>query len=117
MNKCDVSIDDVRKIARPLPRSYEVLVRDRVKFRIGQIVWLAFTRDETQMGFAFPKDERDALIAAEPKKFFLPQPSELRFNWIEANLDQLELNEVQELVLDAWRMVVPKRVAKEYLKS
>jgi hypothetical protein len=112
-----VNIDDVRNIARPLPRSYEVLVHDRVKFRVGQIVWLAFTRDETQMGFAFPKEERDALIAAEPAKFFLPRPSELRFNWVEANLDQLELEELPEIVHEAWRMVVPKRVAKEYFES
>ena len=49
-----MTIDDVRRVAEQLPRSYEVLVRDRVKFRVGRIVWLAFSSDETQMGFAFP---------------------------------------------------------------
>ena len=35
-----VTIEDVRALASQLPRSYEVLVRDRVKFRVGRIVYL-----------------------------------------------------------------------------
>jgi hypothetical protein len=67
-----------------LPRSSEVLVRDRVKFRVGQIVYVAFSQDETEIGFAFPKEERAALVADRPDVFFLPRESELRFHWIEA---------------------------------
>jgi hypothetical protein len=110
-----VTIDDVRELARDLPRSYEVVVRDRVKFRVGQIVWLAFSEDELQMGFAFPKEERDALIAAEPDKFLQPKQTDLRFNWLEVRLAALDLEELREIVLEAWRMVVPKKVAKDYL--
>ena len=106
-----VTIDDVRALASQLPRSYEALVRDRVKFRVGQIVYLAFSRDETVMGFAFPKEERDALVASEPHKFQLPPASDLRYHWVEVRLDAIDRAEMRELVLDAWRMVVPKRVA------
>jgi hypothetical protein len=106
-----VTIDDVREVAGPLPRSYEVIVRDRVKFRVGRIVYLAFSRDETQMGFGFPKEEREALVASDPEKFLMPRPSDLRYNWVEARLSALDRDEMRELVLDAWRMVVPKRVA------
>jgi hypothetical protein len=109
-----VSIDDVRAIAEPLPRSYEVLVRDQVKFRVGQIVYLAFSRDETIMGFAFPKEERDALVEAEPEKFLLPRTSDLRYRWVEVRLAAIDLDELRELVMDAWRMVVPKSVAAAY---
>jgi hypothetical protein len=110
-----VTIEDVRDIAGELPRSYEVLVRGRVKFRVGQIVWLAFSADEEQLGFAFPKEEREAMIAAEPTKFIRPTESDLRFNWLEVRLAALDREELRELVLDAWRMVVPKRVAREHL--
>jgi hypothetical protein len=109
-----VTIDDVRRVAGGLPRSYEVLVRDRVKFRVGRIVFLAFSRDETLMGFGFPKEERDALIASEPEKFMLPKPSDLRYNWVVVRLAQLEQAEMHELVLDAWRMVVPKGIAAAF---
>ena len=77
-----VTADDVRKIALTLPRAYEALVRDRVKFRVGQIVFVSLSPDETVMGFGYPKEEREALIAAEPEKFHLPMPSDMRFNWM-----------------------------------
>lgn len=110
-----VTVDDVRAVLAGLPRSYEVVVRDRVKFRVGQIVYVAFSQDETEIGFAFPKDERAALVAARPDVFMLPRESDLRFHWVEARLDGLDPEEMRELVLDAWRMVVPQRVARETL--
>jgi hypothetical protein len=104
-------VDDVRQIVAGLPRSYEVLVRDRIKFRVGRIVYLAFSADETELGFAFPKEEREALVASAPDRFLMPRPSEMRWNWVVVRLDAIELDELRELVLDAWRMVVPKRLA------
>jgi hypothetical protein len=106
-----VTVEQVREVATGLPRSYEVLVRDRVKFRVGKIVWLAFSSDETQMGFAFPKEERDVLVASEPDVFLMPRASDLRFNWFEVRLDALDPVRMREIVLDAWRMVVPKAVS------
>jgi hypothetical protein len=110
-----VTIDDVRELALGLPRSYEALVRDRVKFRVGRIVYLAFSRDETIMGFAFPKEEREGLVASEPGKFLMPPTSDLRYNWVEVRLAAIDQREMRELVLDAWRMVVPKSVARAHL--
>ena len=111
------TIEDVRALASRLPRSYEALVRDRVRFRVGRLVYLAFSRDETVMGFAFPKEERDALVASEPDKFLMPRPTELRYNWVQVRLDALGQAEMRELVTDAWQMVVPKGVAESYLDS
>jgi hypothetical protein len=110
-----VTVDDVRALAETLPRSYEVLVRDRVKFRVGQMVYVAFSRDEQTMGFGFPKEERAALVASEPGKFLLPPESDLRFNWVVVRLAAIDEEEMQELVLGAWRMVVPKKVARARL--
>ena len=107
-------IDDVRPLGTELERSYEVYVRDRLKFRVKQIVYVAFSVDESVMGFAFPKEERAALVAGEPQKFRLPAPSELRFNWVDADLTALEPTEARELVVDAWRMVVPAKLARAY---
>jgi hypothetical protein len=106
-----VTIDDVRSLASRLPRSYEAFVRGRVKFRVGRIVYLAFSRDETLMGFAFPKDEREAALDAFPDKFLRPKPADLRYQWLVVRLDAIDVEEMQELVLDAWRMVGPKKLA------
>ena len=109
------TIEGVRELALSLPRSYEALVRDRVKFRVGRIVYLAFSRDEQHMGFAFPKEEREALVAAEPDKFSLPGRADMRYNWVVVRMDAIDDAEMREIVLDAWRMVVPRRVAAEHL--
>ena len=106
-----VSIDDARAIASTLPRSYEVVVRDRVKFRVGRLVYVAFSRDEAIMGFAFPKEWRHALVESEPDKFLLPPESDLRYNWVCVRLDSIDHDELRVLVVSAWRMCVPKKVA------
>ena len=107
-------MDEVRALASTLPRAYEVVVRGRIKFRVGQIVFLAFSRDGTLMGFGFPKEWREALVASEPEKFMLPRESDLRFNWAVVRLDAIDEPEMRDLVLDAWAMVVPKKVSAAY---
>ena len=108
------TVEDVRWLGSSLERSYEVYVRGRLKFRVKQIVYVAFSLDETEMGFAFPKEERAELVAAQPHRFHLPRPSDLRFNWVEADLAALDPAEAREFVVDAWRMVVPKKLSRAY---
>jgi hypothetical protein len=103
------TIEDVRRIALDLPRAYEVLVGDRVKFRVGRLVFASVSRDETQLGFGFP------LVASDPDKFMMPLPSDMRYQWVRLRLAAVDEDELTELVVDAWRMCVPKKVAKAYL--
>jgi hypothetical protein len=109
-----VTADDVCAFARALPRTNEGFVRGQVKFRIGRIVYLALSQDGSTMGFAFPKELRDALIESEPEKFEVPRPSDLRYHWVHVRLAAIDADEMRELVEDAWAFVVPKRVAEEY---
>jgi hypothetical protein len=112
-----ITVDDVRAFALTLPRAYEVFVRGRVKFRVGQIVFVAFSRDETTMGFGFPKEWRRALVETEPEKFFLPGESDLRFHWVCARMEAIDVEEMRELVLDAWAMCVPKYVSAPFART
>lgn len=105
------TVDDVRPLALGLERSYEAFVRGRRKFRVGRIVYVAFSRDESVMGFAFPKVEREALVASDPGKFAMPDASDLRYHWVHARLAALDPAEARELVVDAWRMCVPKKLS------
>ena len=112
-----VTVHDVRAWALALPRTEEHLIRDYVKFRIGRIVYASVSPDEAIMGFAFPREERAALIAAEPRRFLLERLSDGRYNWIDARMATLDPAEAREFITDAWRMVVPKRLAAEHLGS
>jgi len=107
-------VDDVRALGTQLERSYPVYVRGRLKFRVGQLVYVAFSLDERVMGFAFPKEERAALVGGDPRRFQLPAESDLRFNWVHADLAALDPTEARELVVDAWRMVVPQKLSRAY---
>jgi hypothetical protein len=111
------SVDEVRRLCLSLPRTTEHLVRDRVKFRVKQLVYVSLSRDETLMGFGYPKEERAALVESEPGKFQMPVTSDLRYNWVVARLAALDLDELTELVTDAWTMCVPKYVAREYFEG
>jgi hypothetical protein len=109
-----VTLEDVRAVALELPRAYEALVRDYVKFRVRSIVFCSVSPDETLMGFGFPKEEREALVAARPDTFLMPVTSDLRYHWVRASTAALDVAEMRELVVDAWRMCVPKFVAAGY---
>ena len=112
-----VSVDDVLAYARDFERSYVAVVHGRIKLRVKQIVYVAFSGDETTMGFGFPKHERPALVASDPERFFMPRQSDMRFHWVETRLDRLDIDEMQEFVLDAWGMVVPKFLFRERLQK
>jgi hypothetical protein len=109
-----VTPDDVRALALTLPRTTEAFVRGRVKFRVGQIVYLSFSKDETLMGFAFPREQREWLVGTEPDKFRMPRESDLRYNWAVVSLAAIDDEEMRGLVIDAWAMVVPKSVSAPY---
>jgi hypothetical protein len=110
-----VTLAEVRAFASGLPRTTEVVVRGRVKFRVGRLVYVAFSPDETVMGFGFPKMWRDGLVESEPDKFMLPERSDLRYNWVLVRLAAIDAAEMRGLVLDAWAMCVPKRVADAHV--
>jgi hypothetical protein len=79
-------LEDVRHIALGLPRTSEHLIRDRVKFRVGRIVYAAVSPDEEQL-------------------------------WVRARLGVLDVDELRELLTDAWCMCVPKKVRAAYFES
>ena len=106
---------DVRRIALDLPRAYEAIVRDYVKFRVGRLVFASVSPDESLLGFGFPKEAREALVASDPETFLMPVTSDLRYNWVRLRLARVDAPELTDLLVDAWRMCVPKSVAASYL--
>jgi hypothetical protein len=109
-----VTAEQVRDLARGLPRSTEAVVRGRVKFRIGSIVYVALARDGSTMGFGFPKEWRQAQVEAEPDKFSLPGETDMRYHWLHVRLAAIDEQEMRDLVEGAWAMCVPKFLVEEY---
>jgi hypothetical protein len=44
----------------------------------------------------------------------MPSAGDLRYQWVVARMAALDVDEMTELVTDAWTMVVPKYVARDY---
>lgn len=107
-------LNDVRRIALGLPRAYEAMVRDHVKFRVGQLVFASVSPDESLLGFGFPKEQRESLVAADPATFCMPAKSDLRYNWVQLRLAVIGLDELEELLVDGWAMCVPKGIARDW---
>jgi hypothetical protein len=112
-----VTAEDVRAVALSLPRAYEAWVRDYRKFRVGRIVFASISPDETLLGFGFPREEREALVASEPEKFLMPRPSDMRYQWVVARMEALDVGELRELITDAWAMCVPKSVREAHFEG
>jgi hypothetical protein len=112
-----VTVAEVQELARTLPRSSEAWVRGRLKFRVGRIVFLAFSKDGSTMGFGFPRDWRAALVEAEPDKFSLPSESDMRFHWVHVRLEAIDADEMRDLVENAWAMCAPKFLVEEYKET
>jgi hypothetical protein len=91
------TVEDVRRIAMSLPRTSEHLIREHTKFRVGRLVYASVSPDEERLGFGFPKEER--------------------YHWVRARLPLLAVDELSELLIDAWRMVMPKTIAARHLES
>jgi hypothetical protein len=47
----------------------------------------------------------------------MPRESDLRYNWVVVRLAAIDLDEMRELVIEAWRMCVPKFVAAEHERT
>jgi hypothetical protein len=109
-----VTVSEVQEVARTLPRASEAYVRGRLKFRVGRIVFLSFSKDGSTMGFGFPKDWRAALVEDQPEKFSLPSESDMRYHWVHVRLDAIDAEEMRDLVENAWAMCAPKFLVEEY---
>jgi hypothetical protein len=102
-----ITVEDVRAYAMTLPRTTEALVHDRVKFH--RLHRLLAQRDGDGLRLPEGGARGDGSLGAPQ----VPHARHVRSPLPVARVrtDAIDEAEMRELVLDAWRMVVPKRVA------
>lgn len=120
-------LDDVRRIAGSLP---EVTLTDPdsdEQFGVGVrgkgFAWTWMQRPERQ-GPRIPRPDvlavrtrgvvgKDELIAADPDIYFT-EPHYNGFPAVLVRLEAVDVDELRELLTDAWLVQAPKRLAKEH---
>ncbi|HEV2472407.1 MAG TPA: hypothetical protein VGS41_07075 [Chthonomonadales bacterium] len=61
-------------------------------------------------------DDKEALIAAEPEKFFT-EPHYNGYPAVLVRLAKIDLDELEELLIDGWRSQAPRELVQEFDNS
>ena len=107
--------DDVRRIALSLPETTEKPWFNTPGFRVNNKGFLRI-RTEAEGGlvvFVADLGEKDALLAADPAKFFTT-PHYDGYPAVLVDLAAVDVDELRELITDSWRLKAPKRVLKAF---
>ena len=125
------SWDDVRELALALPETSEVLSRELRQWRVKDklFVWERPLRksDLAALGDAAPDGPilgarvehlvaKEALLADDPDLFFTT-PHFDGYPAILVRLDRIGLEELREVVVEAWLVRAPKRLVATYLDT
>ncbi len=123
--------DDVRRIALALPESSEQFSRGLASWRVrGKgFVWERPLRaaDVRALSDAVPTGPilgarvehlgaKEALLADDPNVFFTT-PHFDGYPAVLVRLGRIALDELNELIVEAWLCRAPKRLAKQYLET
>ena len=109
------TFDDVRKIALSLPETDEhASYGGRSAFRVHKKGFVHLRDDETSLSvYVSDLGEKEALLVSDPRKFF----TEDHYNGYAAvllRLDEVDVDELRELLVEAWRVQAPKRLRKAF---
>ena len=125
------SWDDVRRIALELPETSEVTSRDLCRWRVKDklFVWERPLRraDLEALGDDAPDGPilgarvehlvaKEALLADDPSVFFTT-PHFDGYPAVLVRLERITPAELEELLVEAWLVRAPKRLAKEYVET
>jgi predicted DNA-binding protein (MmcQ/YjbR family) len=105
------TFDDVRRIALSLPEAEEILTWETdVTFRIRKKIFAIGGEEATRISIkASPQAQAD-LIDRDPETFAVAAYVG-RFGWVTADLGRIGEAQLRDLLLDAWRLTAPKRLA------
>ncbi|MET7697345.1 MULTISPECIES: MmcQ/YjbR family DNA-binding protein [unclassified Streptomyces] len=106
--------EDVRRIALSLPDTLEKVAWNMPTFRVAGKMFATLPEDETSIAVRCPKEERDELAVAEPRKFWIAD-HEAGFAWVRVRLAALEdEGELHDILADSWRQAASPRLLESY---
>ncbi|RJL22492.1 MmcQ/YjbR family DNA-binding protein [Bailinhaonella thermotolerans] len=109
-----VPIQTVREMAMSLPEVTERPAWGMPCFRVREKIFVSVADDEETIGVAVSKEDRAALCASDPAKFFYREGHDTNYNWMRVRLSAVDPSELRELITDAWRLKAPKRLVTAY---
>ena len=102
-----------RRIALSLPEAEERETWGEATFRVRNRIFAMLGSDGKGASIKSTHDEQQALIAADPETFSLP-PYVAAHGWVGVQLSSADAGELEELLIEAWRLTAPKRMVKAF---
>ena len=105
--------EEFRTVALSLPEATEKETWGHPTFRARDKMFASMAEDGSTGTVKATKQEQAALLAAAPDTFFVPAYVG-QHGWVGINLPLVDPGELQDLIVEAWRLTAPKRVVKAY---
>ncbi len=103
----------VRTRALSLPEAEERETWGEATFRVRNKIFLMIDPDGKRAAVKSTHDEQAAVLAQDPETFFRPEYVGVH-GWIGVVISRVDRKEMEELIIEAWRMTAPKRVVSAY---
>jgi hypothetical protein len=103
----------VRRLALELPEAEERETWGTPTFRVRDKIFAMFAEGGREVWIKSTHDEQRALVAMDPDTFFHPAyvgPS----GWVGVHVRTVDRGELEELLIEAWRMTAPKRLVASF---
>jgi hypothetical protein len=109
-----VTVAAVRKMALALPETEEVLAwGEDLTWRVGNKIFAMGHPKSPQITVKASKEDQTELIASDPNTYSYAAYVG-RFGWVAVKLANVGRDELNELLIDAWRATAPKKLVKAY---
>jgi hypothetical protein len=105
--------DRVREISLALPETEQSMSWGTPSFKARGKMFLRQHEDDDLIVLKVERHERDALTAERPDTFIVT-PHYENYQYMLVRTVALDTDELRELITDAWRLCVPKTVARRY---
>jgi hypothetical protein len=102
--------DDIRAVALTLPGAWENDWRGQPLFQVGKKGFVQTSGERVLM--KLEKNHQELLFEARPEVFTPMIAGALRWSFVE--IEALDPDEIGDLVREAWRQIVPKKVSRAY---
>jgi hypothetical protein len=99
----------LRAVALALPGVEERETWGKPTFRVGGRLFMTLASDGSTATVRATLDDQAALVAADPAVFSAAAYVG-RYGWVTAALDRCDPDQVEQLVVDAWRQRAPRQL-------
>jgi hypothetical protein len=105
---------DVRRISLALPEATEILTWETdATFRVGKKIFAISSEGATHVSIKATPFVQEDLIDRDPETFARAAYVG-RFGWVEVNLERVDLDELESLLKDAWRLTAPRKLVAQH---